>query len=84
MALQSELRWGAGHDSAFSVIIDFDMKTPSDFTGAVPKFYLVAAVAVEKMVRNDDGSTLTRVMRGVESTFRGGKGVRDDNDMVSI
>ena len=78
------MRWGAGHDSAFSVVIGFDMKIPSDFTGAVPKFYFVAAVAVEKIVRNDDGSTLTRVMRGVESIFRKGKGVRDDNDMVNI
>jgi len=67
IALQSELRWGAGHDSAFSVVIDFDMKMPSDFTGAVPTFDFVVAVAVEKRLRevhNGNGSTLTRVMRG--------------------
>jgi len=44
------LRWGAGHDSAFSVVIDFGKKMPSGFTGEVPEFHFVAAVAVEKKV----------------------------------
>jgi len=33
---------------AFSIVIDFGMKTPSGFTGEVQEFYFVAAVAVEK------------------------------------
>jgi len=59
------LRWGAGHDSAFGVVVDYGMKMPPGFAGAVPEFYFVAAVAVEERsekVYNGNGFTLTRVM----------------------
>jgi len=62
------------------------MKMPPGFVGAVPEFYSVAAVAVEERsekVYNGNGFTLTRVMWGVKSLFRRGKGVRDDNDAVN-
>jgi len=42
------LRWGAGYDSAVSIVIDFGIKMISSFTGAVPEFYFVPAVAIEK------------------------------------
>jgi len=43
------------------------------FIGAIPEFFFVITVAIEEgseEVCNGNGFTLTRVMRGVESTFR--------------
>jgi len=42
------MRWGAGHNSGFSIINNYGMKMPSGFAGADPEFYFVAAVLVEE------------------------------------
>jgi len=58
------LRWEAGYDSAVSIAIDFGIKMISSFTGAVPEFYFVTAVAVEKRsekVCNGNEFTLARL-----------------------
>jgi len=59
------MRWGAGHNSGFSIINNYGMKMPSGFAGADPEFYFVAAVLVEERLEkvcNGNRFTLTRVM----------------------
>jgi len=61
----NEVNWGTGHNSAFGIIIDYSTEVPSGFAGAVPEFYLIVTVAVEKgskEVCNGNGFALTRVM----------------------
>ena len=74
-----ELRWGA-----FSVAIDFGMKMPSGFSGEVPKFYFVAAVAVEKRCAMAMDSPWPERCEGSRAFFCREKGVRGDNDAVNI